>query len=182
MQFATICKFTLTNLQSNLYMHIYQINIKVPDSNFWLKIIGQNLKSKLKNHKKQILWVLFICRVYWISNRTSNWALRRITTNFMGFSLWRSPLTFVWPGIPKVGWLGLIRAPSNGDRNAIWWYFALIQLLFSSRIVLYLGPLELDRHFREHKFTSDLIGWQPSWIHNKWTAELPFPRFTLYCE
>ena len=77
MQFATICKFTLTNLQSNLYMHIYQINIKVPDSNFWLKIIGQNLKSKLKNHKKQILWVLFICRVYWISNRTSNWAFKQ---------------------------------------------------------------------------------------------------------
>ena len=128
MQFATICKFTLTNLQSNLYMHIYQINIKVPDSNFWLKIIGQNLKSKLKNHKKQILWVLFICRVYWISNRTSNWALRRITTNFMGFSLWRSPLTFVWPGVPKDCWMGLIGAPSDGDWNAIWRYFVSMRL------------------------------------------------------
>ena len=29
-------------------------------------------------------------------------------------SLWLSPLTFVWPGIPKDGWLGLIGAPSDG--------------------------------------------------------------------
>jgi hypothetical protein len=34
-------------------------------------------------------------------------------------SFWRSPLTFVLPGIPKDGWLGLIGAPSDGDWNAI---------------------------------------------------------------
>ena len=32
-------------------------------------------------------------------------------------SLWRSPLTFVWPGVPKDHWLGLIGAPSDDDRN-----------------------------------------------------------------
>ena len=53
-------------------------------------------------------------------------------------SLWRSPLIFVWPGDPKDRWLGLIGAPSDGDWNAIWWYFVSMRLylamLFSSRI------------------------------------------------
>ena len=43
-------------------------------------------------------------------------------------SLWQSPLTFVWPGVPKDCWLGLIGAPSDGDWNAIWWYFVSIRL------------------------------------------------------
>ena len=36
--------------------------------------------------------------------------------------------------VVKDGWLGLIEAPSEDDRNAIRWYFALTQLLFNSRI------------------------------------------------
>ena len=36
-------------------------------------------------------------------------------------SLLQSPLTFVWPGVPKDCWMELIGAPSEGDRNAIWW-------------------------------------------------------------
>ena len=55
--------------------------------------------------------------------------------------LWRSPLTFVWPGISKDCWMGLIRAPSDGDWNAIWWYFALIQLLSSCWITTQGGPI-----------------------------------------
>ena len=36
--------------------------------------------------------------------------------------------------VAKDGWLGLIEAPSEDDRNAIRGYFALTQLLFNSRI------------------------------------------------
>ena len=43
-------------------------------------------------------------------------------------SLRRTPLTSVWPGVPKDGWLGLIRAPSDSDWNAIWRYIASMRL------------------------------------------------------
>ena len=52
-------------------------------------------------------------------------------------SLWRLPLTFVWPGVPKDGWLGLIGAPSDGDRNAIWRYFVSMRLYIA--MLLYVS-------------------------------------------
>ena len=52
-------------------------------------------------------------------------------------SLWRLPLTFVWPGVPKDCWLGLIGAPSDGDWNAIWWYFVSMRLYLA--MLLYVS-------------------------------------------
>ena len=46
----------------------------------------------------------------------------------MVVSLWRSPLTFVWPVVPKYFWLVLIRVPSDCDWNTIWLYFVSMRL------------------------------------------------------
>ena len=76
-------------------------------ANFLLQLLnGYHFDSTDSTVKQQISWVV---------------------------SLWQSALTFVWPGIPKDGWLGLIGASLDGDQNAIQWYFSLIQLLFSSQ-------------------------------------------------
>jgi len=50
-------------------------------------------------------------------------------------SLWQSPLTFVWPGVPKDCWMGLIGAPSDGDWNTVWRYFVSMRLYLA--IMLY---------------------------------------------
>ena len=43
-------------------------------------------------------------------------------------------ITFVWPRVPNNYSSKIIDKCTRTDWNAIWWYFALIQLLFSSPI------------------------------------------------
>ena len=85
-------------------------------------------------------------------------------------SLWRSPLTFSWPGVPKDCWLGLIEAPSDGDQNAIgrcmflqhrqhllfsqkaWGQFSLVISVFlinanNKNILLNFNSFKLYNHF-----------------------------------
>ena len=54
-------------------------------------------------------------------------------------SLWQSPLTFVWPGVPKDCWLKLIVAPSDVDWNAIWRYVPCIDEIVPSYVFVQLN-------------------------------------------
>ena len=58
-------------------------------------------------------------------------------------SLWWSPLTFVWPGVPNDRWLGLIGAPSDGDWDAIWRYFVSMRLYLA--MLLYVSIVFLSK-------------------------------------
>ena len=54
-------------------------------------------------------------------------------------SLWWSPLTFVWPGVPKDCWMGLIGTPSDSDRIAIWQYLVSMRLQLATLLYSWIN-------------------------------------------
>ena len=70
-------------------------------------------------------------------------------------SLWWSPLTFVWPGVPKDYWLGLIGASSNSGWKAIWRY-----ILYIDKICCYTSQLKSKANLKiKYDFKKSI------WLH-----------------
>ena len=90
---------------------------------YWFRTCSWHI---ITNPKSTNFFVNFLKGYEKCSSLISSWYQDFLSTQLLSkqqitwvVSLWRSLLTFVWPGIPKDGWLGLIGAPSDGDWNAI---------------------------------------------------------------